>query len=184
VREVVAFVSLLALTVLAAAQATSSPSPEYQPAGAIRDYFLGAWKLVSTELRYPDGHTTPYPDLGPNATGFLLYTPSGHMCAELMKPSRPKWANGEFPTAAEAASALDGFNSYCGTFEVREKERTMIHRPETAWSPGWVGSEQTRPYHLVSQDRFFFRGEDAVDQKDGTRTLITWTITWERLPAK
>lgn len=157
---------------------------EYQPEGSIRNYFLGAWKLVATELRYPDGHTTPYPNLGLNATGFLLYTPSGHMCAQLMKPARPKWVDGEHPTASEAASALDGFNSYCGTFEIRESERTMIHHPETAWSPGWVGSVQSRRYHLINQNRFFFRGEDPVNQKDGTRIVLTWTITWERLQAK
>lgn len=166
------------------AQAAAPASSEYQPEGSIRNYFLGAWKLVATEVRYPDGHTTPYPDLGPNATGFLLYTPSGHMCAQLMKPGRPKWVDAEQPTASEAASALDGFDSYCGTFEIRESERTIIHRPETAWSPAWVGSEQSRPYHLINPNRFFFRAEDPVDQKDGTRIVLTWTITWERLAAK
>ena len=175
--------SLLVLIATAGAQTAGPAFSEYRPEGSVRNYFLGAWKLVSTELRYPDGHTTPYPDLGSDATGFLLYTPSGHMCAQLMKPGRPKWADPEHPTAVEAASALDGFTAYCGTFEIREKERTIIHHPETAWSPGWVGSVQTRPYHFVSQNRFFFQGEDEVDQKDGTKIVITWTITWERLPA-
>jgi len=175
---------LLSFVASTPAQTTAPASAEYQLQGTIRNYFLGAWKLVSTEIRYPDGHTTPYPDLGPDAVGFLLYTSDGHMCAQLMKPGRPKWADAERPTAAEAESALNGFNSYCGTFEIRESERTIIHHPETAWSPGWVGSEQARPYHLVNQNRFYFRGEDEIEQKDGTRSVITWTITWERLPAK
>src|SRR5262249_41584303 len=157
----------------------SSPL-EFQPQGKHRDYFLGTWKLVSTEIRHPDGHATPFPDLGPDAIGFLLYTPDGHMCAELMKPGRPKWAVGENPTAAEAATALVGFNAYCGTFEVQESERTMIHFPQTAWSPGWVGSVQKRPYHFVSQDRFFFRGEEPLPQQGGKTGSLTWTITWER----
>ena len=162
----------------------SGASAEYQPQGPIRNYFLGAWKLVATENRYPDGHTTAYPDLGPDATGFLLYTPSGHMCAQLMRPGRPKWADAVSPTADEAKSAMNGFTSYCGTFEVREKDRTIIHRPQTAWSPGWVGSEQLRPYHLLDQNRFFFRGEEIAEQKDGTKARVVWTITWERLPVK
>ena len=175
---------LLSCAALSPAQTTGTAAAEYQPQGSIRNYFLGAWKLVAAELRYPDGHTTPFPGLGLNATGFLLYSPSGHMCAQLMKPARPKWVDGEHPTAGEAASALDGFNSYCGTFEIHESQRTMIHHPETAWNPGWVGSVQSRPYHLVNQNHFFFRGEEHVDSKDGTRRVLTWTITWERLQAK
>ena len=183
-RHPLVTICLLIVTSSTHAQTIGAVFAEYQPQGTIRDHVLGAWKLVSTEIRYLDGHTTPYPDLGPDAIGFLLYTPDSHMCAQLMKPGRPKWADAERPTAAEAESALNGFNSYCGTFEIRESERTIIHHPETAWSPGWVGSEQARPYHLVNQNRFYFRGEDEIEQKDGTRSVITWTITWERLPAK
>ena len=175
-----ALLSLLLPCALAGAQTPSGGPAEYQPQGSIREYFLGAWKLVSTENKYPDGHTTPYPDLGSDAIGFLLYTPSGHMCAQLMKPGRPRWA-GDDPTTAEAASALDGFTSYCGTFEIHEKERTMVNLPETAWSPNFVGTVQKRPYYLVGQDRFYFRGVESEKQKDGTEKSVTWTITWERL---
>ena len=160
-------------------QATESAGAGYQPQGQIRDYFLGTWKLLSTEIKYPDGHTTPFPDLGSDAVGFLLYTPSGHMCAQLMKPGRPRLD--ETQTPSEATSALDGFISYCGTFELREHEPTMIHHPETASSPNWVGTIQTRPYHLVSPDRFFFHGTEQEKQKDGTVIPVIWTITWQRL---
>ena len=172
-------VVLFSLAELAYAQAGNSA--EYQPHGSIREYFLGAWKLVSTEIKYPDGRTTPYPETGPNGIGFLIYTPSGHMCAQLMKPGRPNWQNALHPTASEAASALDGFSSYCGTFEIRENERTIVHRPETAWSPNWVGTEQRRPFHLISQDRFSFHGTTEEKLQEGTKIPETWTITWERL---
>ena|SRR5438552_3535098 len=112
--------------------------------------------------------------------GFLLYTPSGHMCAQLMKAGRPRPA-GDTPTTTEAVSALDGFTSYCGTFEIHEKERTMVHLPQTAWPPSFAGTIQNRPYQLVSHDRFFFRGVESEKQKDGKEISVTWTITWERL---
>ena len=163
------------------ADGQSAGAAEYQPTSSIRQYFLGAWKLVSTENTYPDGRKLPYPDLGPNAIGFLLYTPEGHMCAQLMKPGRLQRADIVKPGASDSSTALDGFTSYCGTFEVRESDRTMIHRPQTASAPNLVGSEQPRPYHLVSQDRFFFRGTEPEKQKDGSEVQITWTITWERL---
>jgi hypothetical protein len=172
---------LTSVAALTNAQTTSSAPVEYRPQSSIREYFLGTWKLISTENKYPDGHTTPYPDLGPDATGFLMYTPSGHMCAQLMKPGRPRWAEDSTPTTAEAVSALDGFISYCGTFEILENEHTVVHHPETAWSPNWPRTIQERPYHLVSQDRFFFRGVKREKQKDGTEIPVIWTITWERL---
>ena len=175
------FVILLGIAVPACAQ-TSAPEPkEFHPNTSIREYFFGAWKLISAEYEFPDGHKTPYPDLGPKGVGFLLYTPSGHMCAQLMDPARPRWADDDAPTAAEAGSALAGFTSYCGAYEVHEHNQTVVHRPQTAWSPNWIGTEQLRPYHLVSQDRFFFRGSEMQKQKDGTNVKVTWTITWERL---
>ncbi len=183
-RKALLLTCLLSSAALSHAPTTGGAATEYRPQGSIRDYFLGAWKLVATEIGHSDGRTTPYPELGPNAVGFLLYSPSGHMCAQLMKPARPRWADEARPTAAEAASALDGFSSYCGTFEVRESERTMVHHPETAWNPAWVGSTQLRPFHLVNQNRFFFRGQEQADAKDGTRRATTWTVTWERLPAR
>lgn len=67
------------------------------------------------------------------------------------------------------------------SFEIRESERIMIHRPETAWSPNYPGTTQERPYHLVNQNRFFFRGAGTEKQKDGTEVPVIWTITWERL---
>lgn len=151
-------------------EATESAGAEYQPGGQIRDYFLGAWKLVSTEQKYPDGRTRPFPDLGPDAIGFLLYTPFGHMCAQIMKRrfGRPR-ADGK------------GFISYCGTFELREHEQTIIHRPETASLPNWVGTIQPRRYHLVGPDQFFFRGTEQEKQEDGTVITVVWTITWERV---
>lgn len=172
---------LLSLAAALQAQTANSASSEYQPQGSIRDYFLGAWKLVSTEIKYPDGRTGPDPEIGPEAVGFLIYTSSGHMCAQLMKPGRPAWADDRHATSAEAASALDGFSSYCGRFEIRVDEKAIIHHPETAWAPNWVGTHQPRPYHLISQDRFFFRGPSKEKQNDGTDVPVTWTITWERL---
>jgi hypothetical protein len=164
-------------SVLAYAQSV----PEYSPTGSIRNYFLGAWKLVSTENKYPDGRTTPFVEFGPDASGFLTYTASGHMCAQLMKRGRHRWVDDSKPTGSEAADALDGFISYCGTFELREGEHTIVHHPETASSPNWPGTIQERPYHLVSENRFFFRGQQKEKQKNGSEVSVTWTITWERL---
>ena len=176
-----AIVLMLVICTLSVAQAQDAAPGEYQPKESIREYFLGAWKLISTEYKYPDGHTQPFPDLGPDAIGFLLYTPSGHMCAQIMKPGRPRWADDVFPTASEASSTSQGFTSYCGTFEVKDDQHLIIHHPETSWSPNWVGTAQIRPYYLVGPDRFLFRGTFVENGKDGTKNTVNWTIVWGRV---
>jgi hypothetical protein len=57
----------------------------------------------------------------------------------------------------------------------------MIHHPDTAWSPNYPGTVLERPYRLVNQDCFSFRGAGTEKQKDGTEVPVIWTITWERL---
>jgi Lipocalin-like domain len=174
-------VKLVVVAMLFSVLGFAQSVPDYKPAGSVRDYFLGAWKLVATENKYPDGRAIPFVEFGPDARGFLMYTASGHMCAELMKRGRRRWADDSTPRGSEAADALDGFLSYCGTFEIRESEHVMVHRPETASAPNWVETVQERPYYLVSADRFFFRGQLKEKQKDGTEVPVIWTITWERL---
>ena len=105
---------------------------------AIRERFLGTWKLVSTEERLKDGSVRPYPDVGPHGVGYLMYTPDGYMCAVLTNPDRPKWD--EPPTTAQKTAAIEGMAAYCGSFKIDEANHVMLHYPEVAWNPAWVSS--------------------------------------------
>jgi hypothetical protein len=58
------------------------------------------------------------PALGPHGTGFLIYSPDGHLCAELMNPDRPAWNNNAQPTDKEKVFVFDGFFAYCGRYEI------------------------------------------------------------------
>jgi hypothetical protein len=147
--------------------------PSQQPSPSTRDRFLGTWKLVSMQEGPSPDKLQPFPDLGPDARGFLIYTASGYMCAQLMNPERAQWAAAAKPTDAERAAAMRGFASYCGRFEVSEAEQVVIHYPETAWSPNYVGTVQKRPYHFLSDDRLVYAGKN----EDGT----CWRVEWERL---
>ena len=104
---IVGMLNSIVVTMLVSVAAFAQSVPEYTPTGSVRNYFLGAWKLVSTENKYPDGHTTY--DYGPDAIGFLMYTASGHMCAQLMKRGRQRWVDDNTPNASEAADAFGGF---------------------------------------------------------------------------
>lgn len=175
---------MLSVICLLAPLGAQVPEPKPQPSapkGPIIDYFAGTWRLVSTENRYADGTTEPYTEVGPKGLGYLMYDRTGHMCAQLMNPIRPNWKNDRHPTAGEALSGTNGFLSYCGTYEVREPQQIMVHHPETAWSPNWVGTVQNRPYRITGPDSFYFSDTRTDVKPSGQKVEVVWTIRWERV---
>ena len=143
---------------------------------SVRSRFVGTWELVSTEYRYADGTRRPYADVGPHGKGYLMYAADGHMCAQLINPDRPAWKEAGHPTAAEKISAFDGFFAYCGKYEVDEAKRVMIHLPDIASWPSFVGSRQPRPYTFSdSGDLLTFSGKETEEPE-----AESYSITWRK----
>jgi hypothetical protein len=97
------------------------------------------------------------------------------MCVTLASPNSPHWADPANPTDAERAVTHKGMNAYCGTYEVREKGQ-VIHRPELAEWPHYIGSDQVR--------NFRFEGDRLILSAEETRPGGEWRryqITWERV---
>jgi hypothetical protein len=163
----------LFLQLAAVACPMQSQPPEGQQ--TVRDKIVGTWTLVSTAEKLRDGTTRPYPDLGPNASGYLMYSKDGHMCAMLMKPSRPEWHDSIYPSDAEKLTAGSGFTAYCGTYSIDEKLHVIVHHPEVSYSPNFIGTDQPRPYRFEG-NRLVFSGIE----KDGE--VERWTIVWEKAP--
>jgi hypothetical protein len=140
----------------------------------IRDRIVGTWKLVSSEQIMKDGSTRPDPRFGAHGEGFLMYQHDGYMCAYLVNPDLPKWADALHPTKEEKLAAADGMFSYCGRYEIDVKQNHIVHLPEVATDPRYVGSRQIRPYtfqdgHLILSD---------VEKDDST--FVRWKIVWEK----
>jgi len=146
-----------------------------QTESEIRDQIVGAWKLVSAEETMKDGTTRPFSAFGPNALGFLMYQRDGYMCAQLMKPDRPAPADRSHATAEEKAAVADGTFSYCGRFQIDVKDKQIIHLPEVASDPGYVGSRQVRPYILEGR-RLILSDVEKDDPK-----VARWKIVWEKV---
>src|ERR1700730_3883823 len=108
------------------------------------DHRMGTWRLVSAGTFRSDGKFEPYPEYGPNPIGYLMYDPAGHMCVSLANPNHPPWVNPKKPTDAEKLRSYDAFFAYCGTYEVRDKENRVIHRPEMGSWPHYIGTDQNR----------------------------------------
>ena len=146
-----------------------------QSESEIRDRIVGTWKLVSTEQTLKDGTTRPFPKYGPHGKGFLMYTRDGYMCADLVSPDRAKWADPNNLTLEEKAATADGSFAYCGRYEIDVKQTRIIHLPEVATDPGYVGSRQIRPYK-------FEEGRLVLgDVETQTPGVVRWKIVWEKV---
>src|SRR6266480_2020968 len=143
-----------------------------QSESEVRNRLVGTWKLVSTEETLKDGTTRP--SLGPHGQGFLMYQSDGYMCANLVNPDRPKWADPVHTTPEEKIAAADGTFAYCGRYEIDAKQKQIIHLPEVATDPGYVGSRQVRPY--------VFEGGRLVlsDIEKEDPSVARWKIVWEK----
>jgi hypothetical protein len=156
------------------------PATEVQTSGpavsSSSDRLIGTWKLVSAGTFRSDGKFEPYPDYGPNPIGYLMYNPTRHMCVSLSNPNHPNWANAEKPTDAEKLRSYDAFFAYCGTYEVRDKEHRVIHRPEMGSWPHYIGSDQNRNFRLEG-NRLILSDEETPPGGERRR----YQITWERI---
>lgn len=141
----------------------------------VRDRIVGTWKLVSTEEILKDGTTRPFPFLGPHGKGFLMYQRDGYMCADLVNPDRPKWADPSHTTPEEKNAAEEGTFAYCGRYEVNVEQNQIVHLPEVATNPGYVGTRQIRPYR--------FEGSQLIlsDAEKNDPSVTHWKLVWEKV---
>ena len=157
------------------------PSPDRAaPAhpSSVHDKLVGTWVLVSAKNRMKDGSERFYSELGPHGKGYLVYTADGHMCAQLMNPDRPKWKEFDKPTQAEKISAIEGFSAYCGRYELDEEKGMLVHLPDLAWSPNYIGTRQLRPYTLQSET-LTFAGKPWDEPE-----VESYSITWRKADSK
>ncbi len=112
--------------------------------------FVGTWKLVSREVKQPDGSI--HYVFGRNVVGYLIYTADGYMSAEIMDPDR-RQSNSKFPLEMASAQTLPDpdraraystYVSYCGTYTVEGS--TVTHHVKAGLIPSWTGSERPRPF--------------------------------------
>lgn len=146
-----------------------------QTESEIRERIVGTWRLVSTEETMKDGTTRPFPAFGPHAKGFLMYQRDGHMCAVIANPDRPKSADPAHATPEGKAPAAEGTFSYCGRYEIDVKQERIVHLPEVASDPGYVGSRQIRPYRF-EDGRLVLSDVEKDDP-----SVARWKIVWEKM---
>jgi Lipocalin-like domain len=122
-----------------------------------------------------DGTTQPFTAFGPRAQGFLMYQRDGYMCAVLVNPDRPKWADPAHATVEEKVAVANGTFFYCGRYEIDVIQKQIVHIPEVASNPGYIGSRQVRPYEFEGDSLIF----SDVEKHDPS--ISRWKIVWEKV---
>ena len=142
----------------------------------IEDRFVGTWRFISIEQRNAKGELLPVIS---GRTGFIIYTPTGHMAVQLMEDDRKEFAAAQ-PSGEEARAALASYNAYSGTFTVNEAQGTVTHHRKTKLTPGTVdalgGTDVIRSYRFSDNQLMLTPPPRMIDGEELTRTLI-----WERI---
>jgi ketosteroid isomerase-like protein len=138
-----------------------------------RDRLIGTWRLISAEGLRPDGSLQPFAEFGAHPIGYLMYDKTAHMCVTLANPSPPRWADPAKPSDSERALTHKGMEAYCGTYEVREKEGQVIHRPELAEWPHYIGSDQVRNFRLEG-NHLILSLEETPPNGEKRKSRIIW----------
>ena len=136
---------------------------------------IGAWKLVSFELRHARGGTThPF---GEDVGGVLTYDAEGNFSVQIARADRPPFASGDMQggTDDEIRSAYLGYIAYFGSYEVNERERYVVHHVRHSLFPNWEGGPQRR-YLELSGDSLVL----STPPVPWGGESITGVLTWER----
>ena len=137
---------------------------------------VGAWRLVSWHNRDADGRLS-YP-MGPDATGYILYSADGHIAVSLMRAGRMLFTAGDLLRAqpAEKQAAAESFVGYAGRY--RYLGDRVIHEVEVSLFPNWVGTGQERFVRLDETRLTLSTPPILVEGR-----LQTAEIVWERVPS-
>ncbi len=113
----------------------------------------GGWQLESWSLIHDDGRPDAHP-MGPDARGYILYTPQGQVSATIMR--------------ADGSACF----AYAGRYEVADG--AVYHSIELSTDPALVGVRSTR-HIALDGDRLVLSGPDFA-----AGTGRTQRIAWRR----
>lgn len=140
-----------------------------QKASTAQKQIVGVWRLVSAVNTGTDGVARPG-SFGPNPSGKLIFTSSGHYALVNTHPGLPKFASGNRlqGTAEENKSIVQGSNSNFGTYSVSADGKVLTLRIEGGTWPHWNGTEQKRDLTLAGDNLTY----SLASSRGGSSTLV------------
>jgi hypothetical protein len=143
----------------------------------LREQLVGAWALMSFVERDIETGVENHP-FGEHPLGLILYTPDGYVSAQLQRPERPPFADGDLlhATPEEYAAAGRSYIAYSGRFFVDERNKSLSHEMAISLFPNWSRQRQVRLVEV--NDERLQLSTDRPQRFNGA--LKTATLTWRR----
>jgi len=141
---------------------------------ALAKRILGTWHLCSW-IRLVDGVEEPGA-LGADALGQMVYSPDGWIAAHLMRRSRARFATEDLAGPSdprERAAAYDGYQGYCGRYEVNEAGAFVLHHITLSSNPNWTGTSQKR-FVKFTGDRMQLTTTPSLRQGKSGIAVLVW----------
>jgi Lipocalin-like domain len=143
--------------------------------------FVGAWALVSFEVRAANGAVT-YP-FGHDVRGYIMYNQDGYMSVAFMSAGRARCKSEDVRATSveEKVSAMDSYLSYCGRYEVRGDK--VVHHIEVSLFPNWTGQDQERFYKFEGDQLTLSTAPMPIGGMEQTAHLIWKRSLAVRIPS-
>jgi len=145
------------------------------PAVSVETALVGTWQLKSFSLIVVDTKETSRP-YGENPTGYIQFSPGGHMVMFLAAGGLKPPASGSY-TDAERADVHRGIvGAYAGTYAVEGNKVT--YHVLTSWRPEWIGRDQIR-YFEIDGTKLTIKTTPVTFSRTGQSIIAT--LTFERV---
>jgi hypothetical protein len=115
------------------------------PAVSAENPLVGTWQLRSFSLIVVDTKEASRP-YGENPTGYIQFSPGGHMVMFLAARELKPPAAGNYTDADRADVHRAIVGAYAGTYVVEGNKVT--YHVLTSWRPEWIGRDQVRYFEI------------------------------------
>ncbi len=140
------------------------------PAGDVNP--TGVWKVVDYTATDPKTGVVQHP-FGENPIGSAIYSAKGHVSVFVTGSLRKASTASGSQRAQELAELFNSLYAYTGTY-VMKGDKVTIHI-ESAWQPGWTGTDKVRTLKL-DHDMLTVITEPMTSPVDGKTYISTTTF--------
>jgi Lipocalin-like domain len=136
---------------------------------------VGTWQVTSFVLLELGTNKTSLP-FGENPSGYIQYSPGGHMVVFLQSGNPKRPANFPYTDADRADAHRSIFGAYAGKYTVEGDK--VVHHIVASWRPDWNGTDQTR-YFTLEGNKLTIKPAPQKSTVAAGETVAT--LTFERV---
>src|ERR1700722_18995310 len=143
------------------------------PAISAENSIIGTWQLTGFSLTVLDTKETSRLD---HTTGYIQFSPGGHMVMFLTAGELKPPASGSYTDAERADVHRAIVRAYAGTYDVEGNKVT--YHVLTSWRREWIGREQIRYFEIKGKNLTITTPPLTFSR---TGQTITATLTFDRV---